>query len=65
MKKTIGELIDELTITNIKIYHLINRVLDNEHSREDAMKIQKLNRYRSELKNELNKEFKQREEIKT
>ena len=40
MKKTLGSLIDELSIVNIKIFHLIDKVQKNEHSKEDAKKIQ-------------------------
>ena len=65
MKKTTSQLIDELSITNIKIYHLEDKVADNTHTKEDAKKIQDLNRYRSELMNALNEEFNQQGIIKT
>ena len=65
MKKTIGELIDSLAITNNKIFHLIDKVQKDEHTREDAKKIQDLNKYRSELVNAINDYFKEgREDIK-
>ena len=64
MKKSMATLIDELTVTNIKIYHLVDKILKNEHTLEDAKKSQSLNKYRSELCNALNREFKQREDIK-
>lgn len=64
MKKTIGEIIDELGITNMKIFFLVDKVHKDEHDRDDAKKIQDLNRYRAELVNELNKYFKEREQIK-
>ena len=64
MKKTIGELIDSLGITNIKIFHLIDKVQKDEHTREDAKKIQDLNKYRSELVNAINDYFKERQDIK-
>ena len=64
MKKTTAEIIDELSIANIKIFHLVDKVQKNEHTREDAKKIQDLNKYRSELVNELNQYFKERENIK-
>ncbi len=44
MKKTIGELIDSLAITNNKIFYLIDKVQKDEHTREDAKKIQDLNK---------------------
>lgn len=64
MKKKIATLIDELSITNIKIFMLVDKVQKNEHSIEDAKKIQDLNSYRSELCNALNEEFGDKKEIK-
>ena len=64
MKKTLSALLDELTVTNIKIYHLVDKIANDEHTREDAKRAQDLNRYRSELCNALNREFKERENIK-
>ena len=51
MKKTIGSLIDELSITNNKIFYLIEKVNKDEHSLKDVKKLQDLNGYRSELVN--------------
>ncbi len=65
MKKTIADLIDELSITNIKIYFLEEKVANNTHSVEEARKIQDLNKYRSQLKNALSEEFNQPGIIKT
>lgn len=64
MKKTTAQLIDELSITNIKIFMLVDKVQKDEHTREEAKKIQDLNTYRSQLVNALNEEFKDRKEIK-
>jgi len=64
MKKTAASIIDELIITNLKIFFLIDKVQRNKHTRTEAKKIQDLNSYRSELINALNKEFKQRKIIK-
>lgn len=64
MKKTIGNLIDEVSITNIKIALLIEKVQKDQHTKEDAKKIQDLNRYRSELVNAINEFFNERKEIK-
>ena len=64
MKKTLSALVDELKVKNIKIYHLVDKIRKNEHTREDAKKAQDLNYYRSELCNSLNREFKERENIK-
>ena len=58
MKKSIGELIDELSITNNKIWHLIDKVYDDIHTREEAKTIQDLNKYRSSLINAINEYFK-------
>ena len=64
MKKTIGSLIDELSVTNIKIFFLVDKVQKNEHTVEDAKKLQDLNSYRSELTNAINEEFHDRSIIK-
>ena len=64
MKKTIGELIDELSIINIKIFMLVEKVQNNEHTREEAKKVQDLNLQRSKLKNAINEFFKENQEIK-
>ena len=64
MKKTKAQLIDELSITNIKIFYLIDKVLKGTHTLEDAKKIQDLNSYRSQLVNALNEEFGDRKDIK-
>lgn len=64
MNKTIGELIDGLGIVNIKIFHLVDKVQRNEHTLEDAKKIQDLNTLRSQYTNAINAYFKERQEIK-
>lgn len=64
MKKSIAQLIDELSIVNIKIFMLVDKVQKNEHTVEDAKKIQDLNNYRSELMNALNEEFNERKMVK-
>ena len=64
MQKTIGILIDELSVTNIKIFMLVDKVQKNEHTVEDAKKIQDLNSYRVQLSNAINEEFNQVQQIK-
>ena len=64
MKKTIGELIDGLSITNNKIFYLVDKVQRNEHTLEDSKKIQDLNKLRSEYTNAINEYFKDRMDIK-
>lgn len=64
MEETIGSLIDKLSVVNIKIFMLVDRVQRNEHTKEDAKKIQDLNYYRSQLTNAINEFFKERQEIK-
>ena len=64
MEKTIGALIDELSVTNIKIYHLVDKVQKNEHTLEEAKKIQDLNTYRVQLSNAINEKFKEEKQIK-
>lgn len=58
--KTIADLIDELSIVNIKIFHLVE-VMEGEDNdtivAEAARKVQKLNRQRSQLINEINERF--------
>lgn len=64
MKKTIGELIDELSVTNNKIFYLVDKVQRNAHTVEEAKKIQDLNTYRVQLKNSINEFFNERIENK-
>lgn len=64
MRKTIAELIDELSVTNIKIYFLVDKVEAPEGTIDDAKKLQALNRYRSKLMNAISNEFKQEGRIK-
>ena len=64
MKKTIAQLIDELSIVNIKIFMLVDKVQRNEHTKEEAKRIQDLNSYRAELMNAISLEFKDKEIIK-
>lgn len=47
--KTIGQLIDELVVVNLKIWHLIDRVMDGTGSIEDARVVQEFNSQRSDL----------------
>lgn len=64
MKETIGSLIDKLSVTNIKIFMLVDKVQQNKHTLEDAKKIQDLNSYRSQLTNAINEFFNERKEVK-
>lgn len=64
MNKTVGEMIDELSVTNNKIFYLVDKVQRNVHTVEEAKKIQDLNTYRVMLKNEINAFFKERTEFK-
>ena len=58
MMKTLAQLIDELSITNIKIFMLVDKVQKNEHTKEDAKRIQDLNMFRAELMNAINNDEK-------
>lgn len=58
MKKSLAQIIDELITTNIKIYMLVDKVQRNEHTKEDAKKIQDLNMFRAELMNAINNDEK-------
>ena len=64
MRKTFGSLVDELSVTNTKIFFLIEKVQKDEYTREDAKKIQDLNFYRSLLTNAINEYFNERQDIK-
>ncbi len=57
LTKTLGELIDELSIVNNKIFALMDQ--DG-----DIKKIKALNKYRSELKNAINEWAGERQEVK-
>ena len=64
MEKTIGTLIDELSVTNCKIFYLIDKVQKNQHTKKDAKKLQDLNLYRSKLINAINEHFDEQQQIK-
>ena len=57
MRKKLSEIIDELSITNCKIFRLMEVGNDLET-------VKKLNKYRSELKNAINEYFNERKEVK-
>ena len=62
MKKTLSELIDELSITNTKIALVLEK--GKYTTVEEAQRVQDLNKYRSQLKNAINEYFNERQEIK-
>lgn len=64
MKKTLSELVDELSITNCKVFALVDKVQKNEHTKEDAKRLQDVNSYRSQLKNAINEWAGERTETK-
>ena len=64
VKKSIGTLIDELSVTNIKIFFLVDKVQMNKHTKKDAKKLQDLNSYRTKIMNAINKHFDEEEHIK-
>jgi hypothetical protein len=64
VRKSIGTLIDELGITNCKIFYLVDKVQKDEHTRDDAKKIQDLNKLRSDYVNAINEYFKEAQQIK-
>lgn len=57
MKKTIGQLIDELSVTNIKIFMMVEKVERKEDKPGDSQKMNKLVKYRSQLINAINEEL--------
>lgn len=64
MMESIGSLIDKLSVINIKIFMLVDKVQKNEHTKEDAKKLQDLNSYRAVLTNAINEFFGERKNIK-
>jgi hypothetical protein len=64
MKKSIADLVDELSIVNGKLYHLVEKIQSKNFDKSDAIKLQDLNSYRSQLKNAINEYFQERQEIK-
>ena len=63
MKKTIGNLIDELSVTNIKTFYLVDKIKANKHTLEEVKKMQDLNEYRVQLINAINEELNEKEKI--
>lgn len=64
IKKTIGELVDFLSVINIKIFFLIEKLQDGKGTVEEAQKVQLLNKQRNEYMNAINEEFDQGKIIK-
>ena len=64
IKKTVSELIDTLSILNIKIFFLIEKLQDGRGTVEEAQKVQLLNKQRTEYMNAINEEFNQKPIIK-
>ena len=59
MKKSVAELVDELSIVNCKVFHLMEK-----DDGESFKKLKALNKYRSDLKNAIGEFFKERIEVK-
>jgi hypothetical protein len=57
MKKPISELIDSLSVTNIKIFMLVEKVEREENTAADAQKMQKLIKLRSKLMGAIEEEL--------
>jgi len=64
MDKTIGELIDEISVVNIKIFMMVEQVERHENTKEDAWKMNALVKRRATLRNAINKKFNDEEDIK-
>jgi len=64
MKVSIGELVDGLSVVNIKTFYLVDKVQNGSHELEDQRKIQALNKRRWEFINAINEYFNERTEIK-
>ena len=59
--KTIGQLIDELITTNLRIWHLIDKAIAGTVTSEEAQAIQQFNQQRTELVRAINKRFGERD----
>ena len=59
--KTLGQLIDELIVVNLKIWHLIDRVMDGSGTLKDAREVQGFNSQRSELVRALDRRLGERD----
>ena len=57
MKKSIGQLIDELCVTNMKVWALVERVEAHTNTVEEGWKMNKLVAYRTKLMNAINEHF--------
>jgi hypothetical protein len=64
MKVSIGEMIDGLSVVNIKTFYLVDKVQNGSHEVKDQVKIQALNKRRWEFINGINEYFDERQEIK-
>lgn len=64
MKKTIGELIDEIGIVNQKIWALVERVENHTNTVEEAWKMNNLVKKRSQLRSAINEYFGEEKEYK-
>jgi len=64
MKVSVGELIDGLSIVNIKTFYLVDKVQNGSSNVDDQRKIQSLNKRRWEFINAINEYFNERQEIK-
>jgi len=64
MKVSIGELVDGLSVVNIKTFYLVDKVQNGSQDVNDQRKIQALNKRRWEFINAINEYFNERQEIK-
>ena len=64
MRKNLSEIIDELVTVNLKIFYLIEKIERDDYTKDDAKKVQTLNKQRSALKNAINEFFNERQEVK-
>ena len=59
--KTVGQLIDELSILNIRIWHLIDKVTDGSATLEEAQAVQRHNSTRNRLVRAIDRRMGQRD----
>jgi len=60
VQKSIGELISELSLANMRIFYLTNKVKKNEYTSRDVRKLKILKRFRPELVKAINECFEER-----
>jgi hypothetical protein len=64
MERTLGDLVDALSVVNIKIFMMVDSLERHENSVEDAWKMNNLVKQRSQLRSAINEKVGEEKEIK-